>query len=59
MGRVDEMDARRVIRSLQQITLASPMYGVWKNPDKGRALPESLPLSAFDRQKPTEPLVLA
>lgn len=57
-GRVDGMDIRRVIKSIQQITLASPMYGVWKNPDKGRMLPESLPLLAFDRQAPGAPLVL-
>lgn len=57
-GRVDAMDTRRIIRSIQQIVLASPMYGVWKNPDRGRTLPERLPMSAFDRQKPNEPLVL-
>lgn len=55
-GRVDAMEARQVVKSLQQITLASPMYGVWKNPDRGRALPERLPLSAFDRQGVSEPL---
>ncbi len=55
-GRVDAMDARQVIKSLQQITLASPMYGVWRNPDRGRTLPERLPLSAFDWQGVNEPL---
>jgi hypothetical protein len=44
-----------IIKSLQQVTLASPMYGVWKNPDKGRAIPDRLPLSAFDAQGPNEP----
>lgn len=57
-GRVDAMNARTVIRALQQVTLASPMYGVWRNPDKGRAIPDRLPLIAFDWQKPTEPLRL-
>lgn len=57
-GRVDEMDAKRVVKSLQQVVLASPMYGVWKNPDKGRQLPASLPLTAFERQAPGAPLVL-
>lgn len=55
-GRVDAMEARQVIKSLQQITLASPMYGVWRNPDRGRTLPERLPLSAFDWQGVNEPL---
>lgn len=54
--RVASMDERTLIRSLQQIVLASPMYGVWKNPDAGRTLPERLPLTAFDWQKPGEPL---
>lgn len=56
--RVDAMDARTLVRSLQQLTLASPMYGVWKNPDAGRQLPSRLYLAQFDTQKPTEPLVL-
>lgn len=56
--RVAAMDARGLIKGLQQMALASPMYGVWKNPDKGRTLPERLPLTAFDRQKPTEPLII-
>jgi ABC-type ATPase with predicted acetyltransferase domain len=54
-ARVNAMDARTIIKSLQQVSLASPMYGVWKNPDKGRALPARLPLTAFDLQKPNEP----
>lgn len=55
-GRVDAMTARTVIRALQQVTLASPMYGVWKNPDKGQPMPARLPLTAFDWQGPNEPL---
>lgn len=57
-GRVAAMDARDVIKATQQLILASPMYGVYQNPDLGRALPERLPLTAFDRQKPGAPLVL-
>lgn len=57
-SRVDGMDARAIIKSLQQIVLASPMYGVWKNPDVGRQIPDRLPLSAFDWQGPREPLNL-
>jgi ABC-type ATPase with predicted acetyltransferase domain len=55
-GRVDAMSAETIIKSIQQITLASPMYGVFVNPDKGRPVPQQLPLTAFDAQKPTERL---
>jgi ABC-type ATPase with predicted acetyltransferase domain len=54
-GRVDNMDAKVIIKSLQQIVLASPMYGIWKNPDAKRAMPDRLPLTAFGNQKPNEP----
>jgi ABC-type ATPase with predicted acetyltransferase domain len=57
-GRVDNMDARHIIKALQQVTLASPMYGIWKNPDKSRPIPDRLPLTAFDWQKANEPLDL-
>jgi hypothetical protein len=56
--RVAAMDARTLVKALQQLVLASPMYGLWKNPDHGRKLPESLPLTAFDWQGPNEPLRL-
>lgn len=55
-ARVDAMDARTVIRSLQQIVLASPMYGIWKHPEPTVKMPERLQLTAFDRQGPNEPL---
>jgi ABC-type ATPase with predicted acetyltransferase domain len=55
-SKVEAMDIRLVIKNLQQITLASPMYGILVNPDFGRKLPESLPLSAFWTQKPNQPL---
>lgn len=54
--RVAAMDTRLLIKSIQQMTLASPMYGIWRNPEPGREMPASLPLTAFDRQKPNEPL---
>ena len=55
-GRVDAMDARTIIKSIQQITLASPMYGIWKNPDRHISLPKRMPLTWFDNQSPNEPL---
>ena len=56
--RVAAMTAREVIKGIQQMSLASPMYGVFQNPDHGRQLPDKLPLTAFDRQKPNERLKL-
>jgi uncharacterized protein len=56
--RVKEMTAAELVKAIQQVCLASPLYGVFKNPDKGRDIPKRLPLSAFDRQKPNEPLIL-
>lgn len=49
-SKVDGMPLRAILKSLQQVTLASPMYGVWKNPDPKGITPMRLPLSAFDRQ---------
>lgn len=57
--RMRTLDLRFLVRGIQQLGLASPMYGVWKNPDYGRTdIPDRLPLSAFDRQGPNERLVL-
>lgn len=52
--RVDAMSERVIIKGLQQIVLASPMYGIWKNPDKGLSVPQRLPLTAFDWQDPND-----
>lgn len=57
-GRLARMNIRDCIKGIQQIGLASPMYGVWKNPDFGRELPSVMPLAWFDNQAPTDPLVL-
>lgn len=55
-GKVDAMAPAHLLRELQQLVFASPVYGIWQNPDLGRELPDRLPLTAFDLQKPTEPL---
>lgn len=55
---VGERTGRQLIRDLQQLVLASPLYGIYENPDYGRTLPQRLPLSAFDRQRATDPLIL-
>jgi hypothetical protein len=48
-----------LLKNLIQLVFAAPMYGVYPNPDAGRELPPSLPLSAFDLQPVTERLVLS
>lgn len=55
-ARIAEMTTKEIVKAIQQVALASPMYGIFKNPDKGRALPDRLPLTAFDAQGPNEPL---
>jgi ABC-type ATPase with predicted acetyltransferase domain len=55
-GRVASMSIRDVVKGIQQMSLASPMYGIWEAPDLGREVPAVMPLTAFDCQKPTEPL---
>lgn len=58
-GRVEAMTPDQLIKNLQQLVLASPLYGVFQNPDYGDKLPERIPLLAFDNQGPNEKLVLA
>lgn len=55
---LEDMPILSVLRNTQQLVFAMPMYGVYENPDFGREIPKSLPLTAFDRQKPSEPLIL-
>lgn len=56
--RVANMSMRDCLGQLQQMTLASPLYGIYTNPAQATPLPEILPLRAFDAQLPTAPLVL-
>jgi ABC-type ATPase with predicted acetyltransferase domain len=55
-ARVAAMTPRELIKGIQQISLASPMYGIWKCPDVKGSVPDRMPLTAFDAQKPTEKL---
>lgn len=59
--RRDNMEVGYLLKSLQQLVLASPLYGVYINPDaspeKGKSLlPARVPVIAFDNQPPEEPL---
>lgn len=62
--RRDNMEVGYLLKSLQQLTLASPLYGVYINPDaspeKGKSvLPARVPITAFDNQPTDAPLDLA
>jgi len=58
-SRVEAMEVGYLLKSLQQLVLASPLYGIFENPDFGQALPARLPLVAFDNQPLTAPLDVA
>lgn len=55
-SRVDGMTFKELVKNINQVAFAMPMYGVYKNPDFGRVLPDTLPLTAFDEQGVDEPL---
>jgi len=58
MSRIESLPISEVLKEIQQLAFATPVYGIWENPDLGRELPERLPLWAFDLQKPDEKLRL-
>lgn len=55
-AKVAAMSARDLVKGIQQVSLASPMYGVWKAVDAPGTVPDRLPLLAFDCQGANEPL---
>lgn len=55
-SRVDNMEIGALIKNIQQLVLASPLYGLYENPDYGLELPAKIPLLAFDKQRTNEPL---
>lgn len=63
--RVDALPVEKLLKNLQQLVFASPLYGVYVNPDYDDAkdcpveLPERLPLLAFDNQPVDAPLNLS
>jgi hypothetical protein len=58
-SRVARLPPRELLYQMIQMFFASPLYGVYTNPDLGRALPARLPITAFDEQKTHEPLKCA
>lgn len=57
-SRVDAMSDLYLLKSLQQVIFASPLYGLYLNPDHGRELPKQIPVLAFDNQPVDQPLRL-
>lgn len=58
-ARVAKMSFRDCVHALQQMVLASPLYGIYTNPDVGRAdMPNVVPLTWFDNQPTDKPLIL-
>lgn len=57
-SRVARLPVRELVYQLQQMVLASPLYGVYQNPDVGRTLPAAIPLLSFDAQTPKSPLII-
>lgn len=63
--RVDALPVEKLLKNLQQLVFASPLYGVYLNPDYDmvaeapRQLPERIPLLAFDNQPTDAPLDLS
>ena len=56
--KIAAMPLNEIIKNLQQLVFASPLYGIYENPDCGRELPDRIPLLAFDNQRTDEPLNL-
>ena len=63
--RVEGLEVGKLLKNLQQLVFASPLYGVYVNPDYDDAkdapvtLPDRLPLLAFDNQPADAPLNLS
>lgn len=63
--RVDALPVEKLLKNLQQLVFASPLYGVYLNPDYDtvadapRDLPARIPLLAFDNQPTDAPLDLS
>lgn len=63
--RVDALSVEKLLKNIQQLVFASPLYGIYVNPDYDVKndcpieLPKRIPLTAFDNQAVNEPLDLS
>ena len=59
MSRVNQLSIEYVLKQSIQLVFGATIYWIWgPNPDRGRELPDRIPLLAFDRQGLDEPLCL-
>lgn len=64
-SRVDGLTVDKLLKNLQQLVFASPLYGIYENPDyddkndRPLKLPDRIPVLAFDNQPPDAPLNLS
>ena len=58
-ARVEGLSVEKLLKNIQQLVFASPLYGIYLNPDYEIALPGQIPLLAFDNQQVNEPLKLS
>lgn len=56
MRKVEAMTTSDLVRELQQLIFATPVYGIYQNLDYKTKLPDRLPLTAFDWQSVKEPM---
>ncbi|MGX2682214.1 hypothetical protein ACWJOK_17690 [Escherichia coli] len=56
---VDEASIVKLLKDIHNLSFTSPLYGVYRNPDFGRRLPDTLQLLAFDKQPLDKPLEIA
>lgn len=55
-SRVARLPVRELVYQAQQMCFASPLYGVYKNPDVGRIFPDQVRLLEFDNQPTDKPM---
>lgn len=54
--RVDSFTIPKLVKSLQQLVFAYPMYGLYLNPDKGREFPDRVSIAMYDETPLDQPL---
>lgn len=59
MTRINALSPQKLIKNLQQLIFASPLHGVYANPDHDQPLPARIYLTEFDNQAPDEKLNLS
>jgi hypothetical protein len=56
MSRINDLSIEYILKQIMQLVFSATVYWIWQAVDKPGALPESMPILAFDEQGPNEPL---